>query len=60
MVVAFFCIMEPDKRAEIIKLAEKLASESQIVEGHTHFLLLERDADQRRDSDNNDDNVPTR
>jgi hypothetical protein len=44
MVVAFYCIMEPEKRAEIIKLAETLAAESQVVEGCTHFLLLDRHA----------------
>lgn len=44
MVVAFYCIMEPEKRAEIIKLAETFAAESQVVEGCTHFLLLERHA----------------
>jgi quinol monooxygenase YgiN len=42
MVVAFYCIMEPEKRAELIKLAETFATESQVVEGCTHFLLLER------------------
>jgi hypothetical protein len=45
MVIAFYCIMEPEKRAEIIKLAEIFATESQVVEGHTHFLLLERRAE---------------
>ena len=42
MVVAFCCIMEPEKRAELLKLAEQFASESQVIEGVTHFLLLER------------------
>jgi hypothetical protein len=53
MVVAFYCIMEPEKRAEIIKLAETLATESQVVEGCTHFLLLERrtEIEQQRAAD---------
>jgi hypothetical protein len=44
IVVAFYCIMEPEKRAELIKLAETFATESQVVEGFTHFLLLDRRA----------------
>ena len=48
IVVAFYCIMEPDKRAELIKLAEALATQSQIVDGCTHFSLLERDNMVRR------------
>jgi hypothetical protein len=43
MVVAFYCIMEPAKRAQLIKLAETIAMQSQVVEGCTHFSLLERD-----------------
>jgi hypothetical protein len=40
MVLAFLCIMEPDKRAELIGLAEQHARESAVVDGITHFLLL--------------------
>jgi quinol monooxygenase YgiN len=44
MIVAFYCVMEPEKRAELINLAESFASQSQVVEGCTHFLLLDRGA----------------
>lgn len=43
LTIAFCCIMEPDKRATVLALAEKLAQESAAVEGVVHFLLLERD-----------------
>ena len=43
VIVAFFCIMEPDKRAEILTLAERYAKESQVVPGITHYLLLNRE-----------------
>jgi hypothetical protein len=42
IIVAFCCIMEPEKRAELVKLAETCAAQSQVVDGYTHFLLLER------------------
>jgi hypothetical protein len=42
LVVAFFCIMEPDKRAEVLRLAERYAQESPVVEGCTHFLMLDQ------------------
>ena len=42
MIVAFFCIMEPERRAELIELAETFAKQSQVVDGCTHFLLLDR------------------
>jgi len=42
LVVAFYCIMEPDKRSELLHLAERYAKESQVVEGYAHFLMLER------------------
>ena len=51
MVVAFYCVMEPERRAELLQLAEKLASESQVVEGCTHFLLLDRDVHEQDDSE---------
>jgi quinol monooxygenase YgiN len=44
LVVAFLCIMEPEKRAELLRLAERYAKESQVVEGCTHFLMLDRQA----------------
>jgi hypothetical protein len=43
VVVAFCCIMEPAKRAEILRLAELFATQSQAVDGYTHFSLLTRD-----------------
>jgi quinol monooxygenase YgiN len=51
MVVAFYCIMEPEKRAELIQLAEAFAAKSQVVEGCTHFLLLEKGNDGSRVTD---------
>jgi hypothetical protein len=42
LVVAFFCIMEPEKRAEVVALAERYASESRVVDGATHFLMLQK------------------
>jgi hypothetical protein len=41
LVVAFYCIMEPEKRNEILSLAERYAKESQTVQGFTHYLLLD-------------------
>jgi hypothetical protein len=43
VVVAFCCIMEPEKRAEVLGLAELFATRSQTVDGCTHFLLLSLD-----------------
>jgi hypothetical protein len=42
LVIAFYCIMEPEKRAEVLTLVERLARESQVVEGTTHFLMLDQ------------------
>lgn len=42
LVVAFYCIMEPEKRDEILNLAERYAKESQTVQGLTHYLLLDQ------------------
>ena len=41
LALAFYCIMEPDKRAIILDLAEQFARSSQAVEGCVHFLLLD-------------------
>jgi quinol monooxygenase YgiN len=41
MTVAFYCIMEPERRAELVALAEQYAKASAVVEGCTHFLLLQ-------------------
>ena len=43
VLVAFCCIMEPEKRAEVLRLAELFATRSQTVDGCTHFLLLSLD-----------------
>ena len=40
LILAFYCIMEPEKREELLALAEKYASESPAVDGLTHFLML--------------------
>src|ERR1700733_1727203 len=41
LVVTFYCIMEPEKRAEVVALAERFARESQVVEGCSHYLMLQ-------------------
>ena len=51
IVIAFCCIMEPEKRAELVQLAETFAKQSTVVDGCTHFSLLDR-GDRRRDVDN--------
>lgn len=40
LTVAFYCIMEPEHRAQVIELAERLAAQSEHVDGLTHFLDL--------------------
>jgi hypothetical protein len=42
LVLAFYCIMEPDKAKQVLALAERYAAESKVVDGLTHFLMLER------------------
>jgi hypothetical protein len=44
--IAFLSIMEPHKRDEVLALAEKYASESPVVDGVVHFLLLKNDCTQ--------------
>jgi hypothetical protein len=41
IVIAFCCIMEPEKRAELVQLAETFAKQSTVVDGCTHFSLLD-------------------
>ena len=41
MVLAFYCIMDAEKRSEVVTLAERYAAQSTAVEGRTHFLLLD-------------------
>jgi len=43
LTIAFYCIMEPQRRAQVIELAEKLATQSAHVDGLTHFLNLTTD-----------------
>ena len=40
LTIAFYCIMEPERREEVLALAEKFASGSKHVDGVTHFLDL--------------------
>jgi hypothetical protein len=44
LVMAFYCIMEPVKAKQVLALAERYAIESKVVDGYTHFLMLERDS----------------
>ncbi|MET0675036.1 MAG: hypothetical protein ABW175_04495 [Bradyrhizobium sp.] len=41
LTLAFYCILEPDKRRSVMALAEQLAKESQRVDGVTHFTDLD-------------------
>jgi hypothetical protein len=40
LALAFYCIMEPECRQEVLALAERLATKSQRVDGVAHFLDL--------------------
>jgi hypothetical protein len=51
IVIAFCCIMEPEKRAELVELAEIFARQSKVVDGYTHFSLLDR-GDREQATDN--------
>lgn len=39
--LAFYCILEPDKRRSVLALAERLAKESRRVDGVTHFTDID-------------------
>jgi len=41
LTVAFYCIMEPEHRAEILALAERRARGSARIDGVTHYLDLD-------------------
>lgn len=41
LVLAFYCILEPEKRNEVLTLAEHYAANAKVVDGLTHYLLLE-------------------
>jgi hypothetical protein len=41
LTLAFYCILEPDKRRSVLALAERLAKKSQRVDGVTHFTDLD-------------------
>ncbi|WP_338690781.1 hypothetical protein V5279_29970 [Bradyrhizobium sp. 26S5] len=41
LAIAFFCILEPDRRAEVLALAEKYAREAPVVADRVHFSLLD-------------------
>lgn len=47
LTVAFYCIMEPERRAELLALADKYARASARVQGVTHYLDVDR-ADKER------------
>lgn len=49
LVLAFYCITEPEKRLAISSLAEQLARDSEPVGGMTHFKLLETKYEGRED-----------
>jgi hypothetical protein len=40
LMIAFFSIMEPEKREEVVRLAETLAAGSTVVDGLAHFTML--------------------
>jgi hypothetical protein len=40
LTMAFYCIMEPERRAQVMEMAERFAAQSEHVEGLTHFLDL--------------------
>jgi antitoxin component of MazEF toxin-antitoxin module len=42
LVVTFYCIMEPERRRELMDLAEKYAMASPEVEGIPHFRVMPR------------------
>jgi hypothetical protein len=41
LTLSFYCILEPDKRMQVLALAQQLAKESKRVDGHTHFTDLD-------------------
>lgn len=45
LTLAFYCILEPDKRRSVLALAERLAKESKRVDGVTHFTDLDSNAE---------------
>lgn len=40
LTIAYYCIMEPEKRAEVQTLAETFAAQSRRVDGVTHYLEI--------------------
>jgi hypothetical protein len=45
--LAFYCILEPDKRRRVLALAERLAKESKRVDGIPHFSDLDSSAENK-------------
>ena len=39
-VIAFFCIMEPERRAELLALTERYATSSEAVDGIPHYSTI--------------------
>lgn len=42
VLIAYYSIVEPEKRAVVLELVEKYARESTMIDGVTHFNLLDR------------------
>lgn len=47
LTLAFYCILEPDKRHSVLALAERLAKESKRIDGVTHFTDLDANTEQK-------------
>jgi hypothetical protein len=41
LTLSFYCILEPDKRMQVLALAQQFARESRRVDGFTHFTDLD-------------------
>ena len=50
LALAFYCILESEKRAELLKLADRFARESQTVDGLRHYLEMKRNKDDTGDA----------
>jgi hypothetical protein len=44
LVLAFYCILESDKRSEVLSLAKRYATESRAADRHTHFPTVDPSA----------------
>jgi hypothetical protein len=41
LALSFYCILESDKRKQVLELAQQFAKESRRVDGFTHFTDLD-------------------